>query len=252
MGAVRSEVRGRVLLITIQRPERRNAINGEVALQLEAAVDRLESAAELWAGVLAGAGGSFSSGADLNARLAGERITSAGGLAGLTRRRRSKPLIAAVEGFALAGGFELVLACDLVVAASDALFGLPEVKRSIVAAEGGLVRGPRMLPRHVAMELALTGEPLPAQRLHALGLVNRLCPAGEAVYTALELAALICANAPLAVREARAVVEEAAELPLSEAWAVSDAAYARIRQTADFREGPRAFVEKRPPRWTAG
>lgn len=251
MGAVRTELLGRVLVVTIDRPERRNAINAEAADQLEAAIDRLEADPELWAGVLTGAGGTFSSGADLQARLAGERVTNECGLAGLTRRLRTKPLVAAVEGSALAGGFELVLACDLVVAAADAVFGLPEVKRAIVPAEGGLVRAPRALPRHVAMELVLTGEPVGAERLHALGLVNRVCEPGTAVATALELAELICANAPLAVREARAVVADAAELPLADAWAASDAAYARIRKTADFQKGPRAFVEKRAPRWTA-
>jgi enoyl-CoA hydratase len=237
-------------VITIDRPERRNAIDAEAARLLEEAIDTLENDEELWAGVLTGAASTFSSGADMKARLAGERVTNERGLAGLTRRERTKPLIAAVEGLALAGGFELVLACDLVVAARDARFGLPEVKRSVVPAEGGLVRAPRVLPRNVAMELVVTGEPITADRLYALGVVSRVCDPGSALATALELATAINANAPLAVREGRAVVAAASDMAEAEAWATNDAAYARIKRTEDFREGPRAFVEKRAPRWT--
>jgi len=250
MAPVRTERRERTLVITIDRPERRNAIDGETARMLDEALDTLENGEELWTGVLTGAGSAFSSGADLSARLAGEQVTNERGLAGLTRRARTKPLIAAVEGPAVAGGFELVLACDLVVAAADATFGLPEVKRALLPAEGGLVRAPRVLPLNVAMELVLTGEPMATTRLYELGVVNRVCAPGMALTSALELAAIINANAPLAVREARAAVFAALSTDEVEAWSASDAAYARIRASEDFLEGPRAFVEKRPPRWT--
>ena len=244
---------GRVALITIRRPEARNAVNGDVARGMEAALDRLEDDPERWVGVLAGEGTVFSAGADLKAIAggqAGELATKKGGFAGLTQRDRAKPLIAAVGGPALAGGCELVLACDLVVAARNAAFGLPEVKRALVAAAGGLFRLPRAVPPKVAMEIVLTGEPVSAERAYELGLVNRLVDEGQAVDEAVALAERICANAPLAVQESRRVVLAAQTADDETLWRMSVEGMGRMMQTEDFAEGPRAFIEKRPPNWT--
>jgi enoyl-CoA hydratase len=247
------EVRGRTGVVTINRPAARNAVNGEVAAGLRDAVQRIEADGDLWVGVLAGAGPVFCAGADLKEVAAG-RIdtldTDPGGFAGITKLTRTKPLIAAVEGPALAGGCEIVLACDLVVASTAASFGLPEVKRSLVAGAGGLIRLPRVLPRNVAMELAVTGDPIAAERAHAFGLVNVLCEPGGAVAAAVELAARIGANAPVAVRLSRAAMLAAAAADDEEAWRISAAAGAAVARTEDFTEGPRAFVEKRPAVWT--
>src|SRR5690349_11437444 len=194
------ERRDAVLLLTINRPRVRNALDAKLSHELAVALDGLDSDAGLRVGILTGAGGTFSSGMDLKAFGAGERpVVDGRGLAGFAQRPPRKPLIAAVEGYALAGGFEVVLACDLVVAARDASFGLPEVKRSLLAAGGGLIRLPRRIPHHVAMELALTGEPIGAERAAALGLVNRLTEPGGTVAAALELAEAIAANGPVAV-----------------------------------------------------
>ena len=246
------EVRGRVAIITLNRPEARNAVSQQLAEDLEAAIDRLESDADLWIGILCGNGPSFCAGADLKAIASGSArlSTERGGFAGLVRRTRIKPLIAAVEGPAVAGGTEIVLSCDLVVASSVARFGLPEVKRSLVANAGGLFRLPRALPRNVAMELALTGEDLSAESAHLYGLVNRLVKPGQALDTALELAEAINANAPLAVRASRRVVLAAHLLEDDDAFALAADATREVVGTQDFREGPRAFVEKRAPRWT--
>jgi enoyl-CoA hydratase len=249
---VEYEERGRVAVLTIKRPEARNAVNGDVARGMEAAVDRLESDDDVWVGVLTGDGPVFSAGADLKAIAAGQAAdlqTERGGFGGLTRRERTKPLIAAVDGPALAGGCELVLSCDLVVASSNAQFGIPEVKRSLVAAAGGLFRLPRVLPRFLAMELALTGDPISAERAHACGLVNELVEPGQAVDAAVALAERICANAPIAVRESRKVVLEGAGADDETAWNLTNAAMGKVVRTEDFAEGPRAFIEKRPPEW---
>ena len=246
------ERRGRSVLITINRPEVRNAVNGEVARGIEAAIDRLEGDDEVWVGILAGSGPAFSSGADLKAFAAGEDAaasTARGGFAGITRRARAKPIIAAVDGPALAGGCEIVLACDLVVASTRASFGIPEVKRSLVAGAGGLFRLPRSLPRNVAMELALTGDPIGASRAYALGLVNELCEPGTAVEHAFALAERICANAPIAVRESRKVVLDGQLADDDTAWELSALAMATVEATEDCGEGPQAFIEKRPPVW---
>jgi enoyl-CoA hydratase len=240
-----------VLVVSIDRPERRNAIDGAHARDLAAAMDTLESDDGLLVGVLNGAGGCFSSGADLKARLAGERVMGAAGFAGITHRSGAKPLIAAVEGLALGGGFEMVLACDLVTASSTSRFALPEVLRSVLPAAGGAYRIGRVLPAVVANELLLTGAELDASRAFDLGLVNRLTEPGAALDAALELAERICAAAPLAVRAARRIAVAARTLPDAEARAFSDAEYAALKRTADFREGPRAYVEKRAPRWSA-
>src|SRR5438067_7641364 len=205
---VEYEQQGRVGLIRINRPDARNAVNADVANGMEAAIDRLEDDPETWVGVLTGEGPVFSAGADLKAIAAGQGNqlgTKRGGFGGITRRARTKPIIAAVDGPALAGGCEIALACDLIVASRAASFGLPEVKRSLAAAAGGLFRLPRILPPAVAMELILTGDPLPAERAHALGLVNELVAPGEVLRAALALAERVSANAPVAVRESRRV-----------------------------------------------
>ena len=247
------QVRGRVALITINRPEARNAINGVVASGLQEAVERLETDDELWAGIIAGHGPVFSAGADLKEIAAGNvarLVTKPGGFGGITRLERRKPLIAAVDGPALAGGCELVCTCDLVVASSSASFGIPEVKRSLGAGAGGLFRLPRVLPRNVAMELAITGDPITAERAYALGLVNVLCDPGAAVESALALADRICVNAPVAVQLSRAIVLDGMLADDSEAWRITDAATRSVMETEDFSAGPKAFIEKREPVWT--
>jgi enoyl-CoA hydratase len=250
---VEYEAKGHVALITIRRPEARNAVNGEVAKGMEDAIDRLEADDDVWVGVLTGEGSVFSAGADLKAIAAGtaaDLVTAKGGFAGIVRRNRVKPIIAAVDGPALAGGFEIVMACDLVVASTAAAFGLPEVKRSLVAAGGGLFRLPRSISRNVAMEIILTGDPLSAERAHQFGFVNELVEPGQAVDAAMALAERIATNAPLAVWESRKVVMQAQEgAPDDDLWRESGAAFARVMQSEDFGEGPRAFIEKRAPQW---
>lgn len=238
-------------LIRLNRPEARNAINGAMAVAIEVAVDRLEEDDEAWLGIICANGSAFCAGADLKAIAAGETdlATERGGFAGVVDRVRDKPLIAAVEGPAVAGGTEIVLACDLVVASTEAHFGIPEVKRSLIAAAGGLVRLPRALPPGIAMELALTGSDLSATEAHRHGMVNRLVEPGRALDAALELAAEINANAPLAVRASRRSILATRLLPDDEANTVVREESRAVWQTEDFQEGPRAFVEKRPPAW---
>ena len=246
------EVRGRTALITINRPESRNAVNGDVATGLEAAVDRLEADDELWAGVLAGAGSVFCAGADLKIISAGrdrEMYTERGSFGGFVRLARTKPMIAAVDGAALAGGCELALACDLIVASKAARFGLPEVKRSLVAAAGGLVHLPRILPQQVALKMLLTGDPIDAETAFRLGMVSELVEAGEAVTGALALADRINTNAPLAVRETRRIALESLDADPVDIWKASRRAQNTLAATEDYKEGPRAFIEKREPRW---
>ena len=249
---VNFEIRDRIAIITLNRPEARNAVSQQLAEDLEAAIDRLEANDALWIGILCGNGPAFCAGADLKAIASGEArlTTKRGGFAGLVRRVRTKPLIAAVEGPAVAGGTEIVLSCDLVVASTTARFGLPEVKRSLVANAGGLFRLPRALPINVAMEMALTGDDLNAEAAHRYGLVNRLVQPGHALATAVELAEAVNANAPLAVRASRRVVLAARLLEDDEAFEVAADATREVFRTEDFREGPRAFVEKRSPIWT--
>ena len=243
---------GRVALITIRRPEARNAVNGDVADGMEAAIDSLEADDDVWVGVVTGEGPVFSAGADLKAIAAGKAgdlQTGRGGFGGITRRERTKPLIAAVDGPALAGGCEIALACDLIVASTNAAFGLPEVKRSLGAVAGGLFRLPRVLPPKIAMEIVLTGDPITAERAYALGMVNELVEPGQAVTAARALAARIAVNAPLAVRESRKVVMAAATNSDETLWQMGFDAMARLAGTEDFAEGPRAFIEKRAPQW---
>ncbi len=247
---------GNVGIITINRPEARNAVNTTVARGLEEAVDELEADDDVWVGILTGArtdkGWIFCAGADLKQMSVDPAgmMTERGGFAGFVKRHRAKPIIAAVDGPALAGGTEIVLACDLVVASRTAVFGVPEVKRNLIAAAGALFRLPRKLPRNVAMELVLTGRlDFPAERAHHFGLVNVLCEEGEALAAAKRLAAQISENAPLAVRESRRVLLESTDQPDEVGWRMSAEGMAKMFGTADFSEGLAAFVEKRPPRW---
>ncbi|MEO6122016.1 MAG: crotonase/enoyl-CoA hydratase family protein [Acidimicrobiales bacterium] len=246
------EVHGRVAVVTLRRPEARNAVNIELAAGIEEALDRLENDDGIWAGVIAAEGSVFCAGADLKVVAAGDMdllFTDKGGFAGITRRVRTKPLVAAVDGPALAGGFEIVLACDLIVASTTATFGLPEVKRSLVAGAGGLFRLPRALPQRVAMEAVLTGDPISAERAHQLGLVGQLVESGQARDAAIALAERICANAPLAVRESRQIVLAAGAGDDDTLWRRSGEALAKVMASEDFAEGPRAFIEKRAPEW---
>ena len=246
--SVETERRDRILVIRLAREAKRNALDASITAGLDAAMNRLEDDPELWCGVLTGGPRFFSAGADL-ASGPGEP-TPRGGLVGLIERQRSKPLIAAVEGHALGGGMELVLCCDLVVAARDARFGLPEPKRGLMPDFGGAFRVARMLPANVARELLLTADDLSAERAERLGFVNRLTEPGAALEGALALAERICANAPQAVREALAIVNaEIAGGDERATWERSHAAHARLLQTEDVREGITAFFEKRPPVW---
>jgi enoyl-CoA hydratase len=248
--AVLTERRDRVLLITINRPDQRNAVNSAVAQGIAAALDELDGDAELSLGVLTGAGKGFSAGMDLKAFVAGESPYAGDrGFAGITQRASTKPLIAAIEGFAVAGGLEIALSCDLIVAARGARLGVPEVKRSLVAAGGALLRLPRVLPRNIAMELALTGDPIDAERGFELGLVNRLSEPGQAVTTALELADAIAVNGPLALAATKRILVEAVDWPDSEFFARQGEIVGPVMASEDAREGSVAFAEKRAPEW---
>lgn len=242
---------GSVLVVTLNRPRVRNAVNGALAQGVAAAVDELDADPALAVGVLTGAGGSFCSGMDLLGFLAGD-LPDVGdrGFAGITRRPPEKPVIAAVEGYALAGGCEITLACDLIVAARDARFGLPETKRSLVAGAGGLLRLPRRIPPAIAMEYALTGEHFSAEDAHAWGLVNRLTDPGEALAGALALARKITESGPLAVRATKKIIRDAGDWPADERWERQAELMAPVMTSDDAREGATAFAEKRAPVWT--
>jgi enoyl-CoA hydratase len=250
------EKQGNVGIITINRPDARNAVNSDVAQGIESAIDGVEADDEVWVGILTGArtekGYIFCAGADLKQMAVdpGGMQTERGGFGGFVTRERTKPIIAAVDGPALAGGTELVLAADLVVASRTAVFGIPEVKRNLVAAAGGLFRLPRKIPRNIAMELALTGRlDFPAERAYDFGWVNRLCDEGEALETAKAFAAEIAENAPLAVRESRRIVIEATDQPDEVGWKMSGDGIMKMFGTEDFGEGLTAFAEKRKPVW---
>lgn len=239
---------GRVLVVTMAREQKRNALNADITAGIDAAMNLLEDDPELWCGVLTGGVKVFSAGADL-ATGPGEP-TERGGLVGLITRRRGKPLIAAVEGLALGGGFELVLCCDLVVASRTAAFGFPEVRRGLMPDFGGAFRAARMLPANVARELLLTAANLTAERAERLGFVNVLTDPGGALAAAIVLAEQICEHAPLAIRESLAIVNAELAGDEGESWQRSDAAHARLIASDDVREGITAFFDRRPPRWS--
>ncbi len=240
-----------VLIVTINRPQARNALTQDVAYAVAAAIDELEKDNELRVGIITGAGGSFCSGMDLKGFLKGERPSVPGrGFAGVTEAPPTKPLIAAVEGYALAGGFELALACDLIVAAENAQFGLPEVKRGLVATAGGLLRLPKRLPYHIAMQHILTGDLLTAPKAHHHGLVNYLVPPGCALEEALKVAQQIMQNGPLALAASKRIVTESVDWSQDEMFAKQKVIAAPVFESKDAREGATAFAEKRPPVWS--
>jgi enoyl-CoA hydratase len=240
----------RISIITINRPHARNAINHAVSVAMSEALEELDERDDLTVGIITGAGGTFSSGMDLKAFLSGENVSLEGkGLAGVTKAPPRKPLIAAVEGWALAGGCEVALACDLIVAANDARFGIPEVKRGLVAGAGGLLRLPRRIPAAIAMELALTGDPLPAADAHRLGLVNALTEPSQALEGARQLAARIAVNGPLAVAATKQVLTQQQDWETAEFWDKQEPIIRPAFTSEDAREGALAFAEKRAPVW---
>ena len=253
MAAVETERRDQVGIIRLNRPEARNAVNGDLAKGIEAGLDEFEADATIQAVVLTGNGPVFCAGADLKLVAVGkgaEMATTRGNFAGIVRRDYSKPLIAAVNGPALAGGFEIMLACDLVVAAEDSRFGLPEVKRGLFAAAGALVRLPNRVPLALATEMAITGDPIDAHRALQLGLVNRVVPADQVLDEALALAARIAANGPLAVKNTLRMVREAGDLGEDAAWTRNFELAMEVFASQDSIEGATAFAEKREPKWT--
>jgi enoyl-CoA hydratase len=248
--AVRTEAEGPLLVITIDRPEARNAVDAAVAQGIAGALDRLDADDALQVAILTGAGGYFCAGMDLKAFVAGERPHVEGrGFAGIVERGPRKPIVAAVEGFAVAGGFEIALACDLIVAARGAKLGIPEVKRSLVAAGGALLRLPGRMPYHLAMELALTGDPITAERAHELGVVNHLAEPGGALAAARELAGRITPNGPLALDATKRILQEAPSWPAGEAWRRQAEIAGHVFASEDAREGAQAFAQRRPPVW---
>ena len=240
-----------IQIITINRPQARNAISVETALQMAAAFEEMDAREDVRIGILTGAGGTFSSGMDLKdfARTGIRSVVQGKGFAGLNEAPPQKPLIAAVEGFALAGGFEMMLACDLVVAASNAQFGLPEVKRGLVAGSGGLLRLPRQIPYHIAMEVILTGDMLSAERASQFGLINVLTEPGQALAEALKLARRICENGPMAVQTAKSIVNKGLNFSTEEMFRLQAPLMQHIFASEDAREGSLAFAEKRKPVW---
>lgn len=247
-------VEGHIALVTLNRPDKRNAVNGDIAQGLDAAVKRVESDNEIRVAVLTSCLETvFCAGADLSAVSSGtgaQMQTADGGFAGYVNAKRTKPWIAAVRGAALAGGCEIVLASDMVVASEDARFGIPEVKRGLLAGAGGLYRLPRALPRNIAIELAVTGDPIDARRAHAYGLVNRLAPLSETVEAALQLAREIVVNAPLSVSRSLQISRQADDLDETQLLELTRSLMEKTMQSEDAKEGPRAFLEKRPARWT--
>ena len=249
MSEVLTEVRDGVLIVTLNRPEAKNAANRALAEGVAAAMDTLDGDDSLRVGIITGAGGTFCSGMDLKAFLTGELPSVKGrGFAGLTEAPPKKPLIAAVDGYALAGGFEIMLACDLVVANQDAKFGIPEAKRGLAAAAGGLVRLPRQINPRLAMELALTGDFISAQRAYDIGLINRVTD-GAALDAALELAASITANGPLAVAASKRAIVESRDWAEADMWKKQTEVLGNLFMSEDAREGAAAFAQKRKPDW---
>jgi enoyl-CoA hydratase len=245
------DVDGGVAVITINRPKARNAVNGAVAQGIAAALDELDERKDVSVLVITGAGGTFCAGMDLKGFLTGDNPLAGGrGFAGITEKPPIKPIIAAVEGYALAGGCEVALSCDMIVASTEAKFGVPEVKRGLVAGAGGLLRLPRRIPYHIAMEVALTGDHYPATRMAELGLVNRLTEPGEALRTAKELALKIAENAPLALAATKRVIVESPDWPREEAFARQGEIINPVFTSKDAAEGAASFAEKRKPVWS--
>ncbi len=254
MAVVERERRGQVEILRLNRPDAKNAISPEVSTEMAAALDAVEHDPEVRAVVVTGTGDVFCAGADLKvvAQGRGHEIAGAkGGFAGLTNRDFPKPIIAAVQGPALAGGFEIVLSCDIVVAADDARFGIPEVQRGLIAAAGGLIRLPKRVPLALALEFALTGDPIPAARAYELGLVNRLVPKADVLDTALAIADRIGANSPIAVRLSRKLIKEMANLTEDEGWSRNGKYAVEVFGSGDAIEGATAFAEKRAPNWNS-
>jgi len=250
MSEILLNVEDGVAVITLNRPGAKNAINQAVAEAMDKTLDEIESRDDVRVVILTGAGGSFCAGMDLKAFVAGEKVvTDDKGFAGFVQAKLSKPVIAAIEGYALAGGCELALSCDLIVAANNAKFGLPEVKRGLAAGAGGLLRLPRQLPYRVAMELALTGDMANAQRMYDLGLINRLVNPGDVMSGALELARTIAANAPMSLRVTKAVIARQQDWSLDEMFDRQGELIGPVMQSEDAIEGSRAFAEKRAPVW---
>lgn len=244
------EIEDGIAVITINRPQARNSIDRETALEIAAAVERINADASIRVAIITGAGGNFCAGMDLKAFLRGEVVRLPGiGFAGVTQAKLDKPFIAAIEGYALAGGFEIMLACDMVVASEAAKFGLTEVKRGLVANAGGLVRLPRQLPIKIASEMVLTGEIFPASHLASSGLVNKLVAPGEALSAAMAMARVIAANGPLAVAISRRVLNESREWSEGEMFDRQNELTLPVFQSEDAREGASAFAEKRAPVW---
>jgi enoyl-CoA hydratase/carnithine racemase len=250
--AILTEARGATGIITINRPDARNAVNRDVAEGIEAALDQFEGDDAVAAIVITGAGDVFCAGADLKAAMSDPfgLQTERGGFGGFVKRDFPKPMVAAVNGRALGGGFEIALACHLVVAADDAELGIPEVKRGLIAGAGGLFRLAQRLPRALALELAMIGDPMAAQRAFELGLVNRVVPRDQVVDAAVDLADALGRNGPVAVRLSRRVVEATANVSDEEGFRLTEKAAEELLQSEDFKEGIQAFVEKREPRWT--
>jgi enoyl-CoA hydratase/carnithine racemase len=245
---VQTRRQGHILVVEMRREEKRNAVNQDLAYGIDAALNTLDDDPDLWAGILTGTPQVFSAGTDL---AAGERAaTERGGSYGVIQRDRRKPLVAAVEGPALGGGLEIVLACDLVVASTTARFGLPEVTRGVLPTCAALFRGPRAIPVNMAKELILTGVPIGAQRAYELGLVNRVTEPGRAVEVAVELAQQICTNAPLSVQACLAAVNQVLAVHDELGWQATREAPSSIQGTEDMKEGVAAFFERRPPKWT--
>lgn len=252
-GPVGVQRRDRVLVMTLDRPEARNAVNPELALGLEAALDLLEADDGLWVGVLTAAGPVFCAGADLKTVAAGrvaETMTKRGGFGGITRRKRDKPVIAALAGDAYGGGMEIAISCDILLAEEGVRMGLPEAARSLMAGGGGLALLPQLIGEKPALELAMTAAPFSVTRLAELGLVSRVVGKGTVLDEAVALAEQICANAPLAVQASRRAVVDSRDLSEADRYKLGGREFAALMKTEDFAEGPRAFVEKRPPNWT--
>jgi len=245
------EIEDGIMVMTINRPEARNAMTRSISEKMAAALDELDSTPELRIAIVTGAGGTFCSGMDLKGFLRGERPSVPGrGFGGLTMKPPAKPLIAAVEGYALAGGFELALACDFIIASESAKFGIPEVKRGLAATAGGLIRLPRLIPTRIALEFALTGDMVSADRAYQLGLVNRVTPQGEALSGAKAFAQIIMANGPLGVAASKRVVYESRQWTDEEMWQRQQDIAGAVFDSNDAKEGSAAFAEKRKPKWT--